>query len=90
MNKIFHRIHEERKGHYCHALEVNDVYGLEGIIESFIQEYKDEFTYLEYIEFFESMELYYLPYDNDEKNQNDDDEKAVYDFSFEEYIKGTI
>jgi hypothetical protein len=80
MNSLLEKILEERKGHYCHALEVHDTYELESIVESVISEYREEFTDDVYIEFFESMELYYL---------GDDPaiEKQVYDFSFEEYIR---
>ena len=80
MNKLLEKIIQERGGHYCHALEVNDAYELESVIESVIQAYP-EFDEDTFIDFFESIELYCLSEDN---------EKQVYDFSFEKYIRGTI
>ncbi|MBC8302159.1 MAG: hypothetical protein H8E55_41135 [Pelagibacterales bacterium] len=79
MNNLLEQIIQERKGHYCHALEVNDVYHLESVVESVIESFPefDEYTY---IDFFETLELYCLG----------EDEKQVYDFSFENYIRGTI
>ena len=82
-NRILDKIIEDRKGHYCHALEVNDTYELESIVESLIDDLGEEYLESEYIEFFQSMELYYLG-DDDKKEQE------VYNFDFSEYIKGTF
>lgn len=82
-NKIFNRIIKDRKGHYCHAIEVNNTYEIESIIEGLIQEFQDEYTEKDYIEFFESIELYYLGADKTEEDE-------VYNFSCTEYIAGTI
>jgi len=79
-NPILTKIHEERNGHYCHALEVESANEFEGIIENVIEaypEYKEE----DYIEFFETMEIYAL---------NDDNEKEIFEFSFRSFIKGTV
>jgi len=84
-NPILDDVIKERNGHYCHALEVDNVYEIESTIEELIGE-GNEYTEDNYIEFFTTMELYYLPIDK----HNDDDEKAVYDFNFKEYIEGTI
>ena len=79
---IIDEIIESRKGHYTHALEVEDVYELESIIEGVIGEFgTDNYTDMEFIEFFNTMELYCL---------NESEESEVYDFDFSEYIKGTI
>lgn len=85
MNKIFETILDERNGHYCHCLEVSNAYDLEGIVENMIDNYGDTFTEEEYIDFFESMEIYYLS-----DNENEASETAVYDFSFRKYIEGTL
>lgn len=82
MNRLFDKILKERKGFYVHALEVNNTYDIESVIESVILQNED-FTENEYIEFFESIELYYLGDDPAE-------EEKVYNFSFEDYIKDTI
>ena len=83
MNRILDKIIEDRKGHYCHALEVNDTYELESIVESLIDDLGEEYLESEYIEFFKSMELYYL-------GDDDKTEQEVYDFDFSDYIKGTF
>ena len=83
MNRIFEYILEERKGHYCHALEVNEVYEIESIVESLIGELGEEYFESEYIEFFQSMELYYL-------GDNEETEQEIYSFDFSDYIKGTF
>ena len=82
-NKIFNRILSDRKGHYCHAIEVNNTYEIESIIEATIQGFQDEYTEKDYIEFFESITIYYLGEDETEENE-------VYNFSCTEYIAGTI
>ena len=82
MNRLFDKILKQRRGFYVHAIEVNNVQEIESIIESVIQE-NEEFLEKEYIDFFESMELYYLGEDREE-------EEKVFDFSFESYIKDTI
>ena len=82
-NKIFNRVLNDRNGHYCHAIEVNNTYEIESIIEATIQEFQDEYTEKDYIEFFESIAIYYLGEDKTEEDE-------VYNFSCTEYIAGTI
>lgn len=87
MNRLLDKILKERKGHYCHALEVNDTYELESIVESFIEEMNPRneaiYTEVEFIDFFQSMPIYYLGEDKETEEQ-------VYNFDFAEYIKDTI
>ncbi|MBT7928980.1 hypothetical protein HN682_03570 [Candidatus Peregrinibacteria bacterium] len=80
-NRIMDRILEDRKGHYCHALGVSSVYELESIVESIIQEFGDDYTDLEYIQFFESMSIYAL---------DDSREDEIFNFSFSDFIKDTV
>ena len=80
-NPILDRVLEDRKGHYCHALEVSSIYELEYIVESLIDQFGDEYTDLEYIQFFESMSIYSL---------DDSNEDEIFNFSFSDYIKDTI
>ena len=70
-------------GHYCHAIEVNNTYEIESIIEGTIQGFQDEYTEKDYIEFFESITIYYLGEDKTEEDE-------VYNFSCTEYIAGSI
>lgn len=87
MNKLLNHIIEERKGHYCHDIEVRDTLEIESIIESAIDAYnphnQDNFTDIEFIEFFESITVHYL-------GEDDKEEQKCYAFDFNEYIKGTI
>ena len=80
MKSIIDTIIEQRNGHYCHALEVSDVYELESIAESIIDEFPDR-PESDYLDFFNTIEVYSL---------NDANEQAIYDFSFTDYIKDTI
>ena len=79
--RLLDHIINERNGHYCHCIEVEDTYDMESIAESVIQEYSEDFTEAEIIEFLESLEVYCT----DESNED-----SVYSFSFKEYIEGTL
>lgn len=78
MNRISEQILEQRKGHYCHALEVENVYHLESVIESLVGEFHKDFSLEEITDFICSMELYCLVEENEEE---------VYNFNINEYIK---
>ena len=80
MKSIIDTIIEARHGHYCHALEVSDVYELESVAEAIIDEFPDR-PESDYLDFFNSIEVYSL---------DDANEQAIYDFSFTDYIKDTI
>jgi hypothetical protein len=81
MNPITEKIIDARKGHYCHCVEVSDVYELENIAENIVQEFSPEFSEETIIDFLESLTVYSL---------NDENEEDIYSFSFREYCKGTI
>jgi hypothetical protein len=83
MKKIIDLIYEEKNGHYCHCVEVTSVYDLENIAENIANEYKNKYSESEIIDFLETMEVYYIGHDKEE-------ESLVYDFSFRQYIEGTI
>lgn len=78
MNKLLEKVIQSRKGHYCHCIEVSTTYEMEGIAESIMDEFEQDFDKETIIEFLESMTVYCLDNDN---------EKSVYDFSFREYIE---
>ena len=86
MSKLLDRVIQDRKGFYTHAIEVSHDYEIESIVESVIDYYGEEFTDKDYIEFFESIEIIYVP----DCECSDENEEDVYNFSFEEYIKDTI
>ena len=73
MNKIVDRMLEIRKGHYCHALEVNDIYELHNVIDYVYNEFVEEFGKEEVIDFLQTLELYYLGNDPVQ-------EKEIYDY----------
>jgi len=77
MNPILETIIEDRNGFYVHTLEVNDVYELKNAIECIYEEFVDDYSIEDIIEFFDTIELYCLA-------ENNDDE--VYNFSITEYI----
>ncbi len=77
INPLYEKILKARNYHYCHALEVEDVYELESIVESICEEEINEFGEEVLIDFFYSIELYCL---------NDENEEEVYAFNFREYI----
>lgn len=81
--KIIDIIINKRKGHYCHAIEVSDTYEIESIVEHIISEFEDSHSEDDIIEFFDTMQIYYL-------GDNQEMETAVYDFNFKEHIQGTI
>lgn len=88
MNRLLDHIITERKGHYCHALELDSAYSYECVIEQIVSEYKDSFTLEEIKEFFNTIELYYLADDDnewvtDERARNKiEDEVELYSFDY--------
>lgn len=86
-NKLFNKIVEERKGHYLHAIEVNNIYEIESIIESIFQSYEsEEITEKDILNFFNTIEVYFLEDEEVSPEQNKQNEKEVYNFNFDEYI----
>ena len=79
MSRLLNHIIEERNGHYCHALELANYYEYENIIEQIVSEYKDSFTLIEIIEFFNSISLYY--YTGDEPEYKEEEEQ-LYNFDY--------
>lgn len=75
-NSILKAMCNSRRGNYCHAMEVNSSYEIECIIEGIRGEFPD-IPLEEFIEFFETMELYSL---------NEENENEIYDFNFREFI----
>jgi len=88
MNKILDYIIDERKGHYCHCIEVSSAYEIESTIESLVDQLGEEFTEAEFIEFFESMDFIYWPEDGETEVKSDEDE--VHSFDVKGYLAGTL
>ena len=90
-NKLFNKIVEERKGLYCHAIEVTDKYNIESIIEAVFDTYEsEEITDTDIFYFFDSIEVYHLEDEELTEEQNKENEQEVYNFNFEEYINPTL
>lgn len=81
MNKLLEKIIKSRNGHYCHVVEVSDVYDLENIAEAIIQENENEFDPETIIDFLETLEVYCL---------DDANESEVFAFNFREYITTSL
>lgn len=81
MNHLLNKVIESRKGHYCHVIEVNDIYELQICAESIYNENIDEFSKETILDFLETLEVYCL-------DENNEDE--VYSFSFADYINKLI
>lgn len=67
----------ERKPNYCHVLEVEDIFELQSIIENLVDEFTDNYSADDIIEFFNTIEIYSL---------NDANDDAIYDFNVEAYV----
>lgn len=90
-NKLFNKIVTERKGLYIHAIEVHNVYEIESIIESIFQEYEsEEITETDILNFFNTIEIYFLEDEEASPEQNKQNEQEVYNFNFDEYINPTL
>ena len=85
--KILDYIIEQRNGHYCHALELTSAYDLECVIESLIMELGEQFTLNEYLEFFNSISIYFLADDDSSKEYNDAIENELYNADISELVK---
>jgi len=81
MNPILDKIITARKGHYCHCVEVSDVYELENIAESLFNEFKDEFEPNVIIDFLKSLQVIAL---------DDSNESEIYEFDFAECVNDMI
>jgi hypothetical protein len=78
MNAILEQVINARNGHYCHALEVSDVYELQSIIDSLYDEFAGQHEKKVIIDFISSMEMYCLEEANEEE---------VFNFNISEYIE---
>ena len=85
-NVILNKIMESRNGNYCHVLEVSTIYELENVIESILCEFEGEKTE-SFIEFFNSITVFYWNDSDLTELENEANEEEVYNFNFEESIK---
>lgn len=85
-NRLLDHIIQERKGHYCHALELDSAYAYECVIEQIVSKYRDSFSRNDIIRFFDSIELYFIADDDSTSEWNDDAEQQLYDFDYTQCI----
>lgn len=85
-NKLLQHIVKMRKGHYCHALELSSDYDFQETIEQVVCEFEDSFTVDDIIDFFSTIEIYYVPEDELSPSENDEQEEKLYSFDFKKFI----
>ena len=73
MNAILDKVIEQRNGHYCHVLEVSDVWELESILEQIVDMFSNEFSDEEIQEFIDTLSIYCL---------DETQEEEVYNYQF--------
>ena len=78
-NRLLDHIIQERKGHYCHALELDSAYAYECVIERIVSEYKDEFSRNDIIRFFDSIAVIYYIDDEDDADMLTNDDKEDFE-----------
>lgn len=86
MNALLEKVIESRQGHYCHVVEVSDVYELENIAEAILSENENEFDSETIIDFLETLTVYFLENEEETEEYNNEKEKEVYAFNFRKYI----
>ena len=60
MNPILEMILDNRKGMYLHALEVEDSYELQSILESLVDGFSDKFSKEQIKDFIDTLKIYSL------------------------------
>ena len=80
-NKLLQHVIEMRKGHYCHALEVNNHYELANIIDEVV-EYYSGYSADDYISFFENIDIYFLEDETLTESENEIAENELYNFDY--------
>ena len=78
-NIILDKIYQDKQGHYCHALEVNDIFELQACIDAIYDQFIRDYTVKDIICFFDTIELYCL---------NNNNENEVFNFNIKNYILG--
>ena len=81
MNPILNKIIEDRKGHYCHVIEVSTVYEAEETIHQLYQEFKGVYMLIDIREFFDTLQIIYFDEDEDIE-----EEERVHDFNAVDYL----
>lgn len=91
-NRLLFHIISQRNGHYCHAFELSSVYDFQCLIDSLIEqmldsEYDRDFVTDDYISFFKSASLYYVPSEgNLTDEQKEVAEKELQNFNIADYV----
>jgi len=88
-NIILNKIIDSRNGHYCHVIEVSNIYDIENCIEAIYLDFK-EYGIDALKEFFNTIETCYLYDDELTEDENTVNENDVYDFCTDLFIDETL
>ena len=86
MNTILTDLIEERKGLYCHALEVSSVEELKETLYSVFDEFKDRYSKKDITDFLCSFEIYFLEDESLSREDNLRNESLLYNFSIKQFV----
>lgn len=88
-NKLFNDILKERKGHYCHALEVYNHFELANVIDEIVSNYIG-YSADDYISFFKDIDIYFLEDETLTESENEIAEDELYNFDYMTHLKETL
>ena len=86
MNKILKDLIEERKGLYCHCLEVYSVEELKEALYSIFDEFEERYSKNDIAEFLCSFEIYFLEDESASHEENLSNESLLYAFSVKDFV----
>jgi len=86
MNTILEDIIKERKGMYCHCLEVSSVEDLKETLYSVFDEFKDRYSKKDITDFLCSFEIYFLEDESLSREDNLRNESLLYAFSVKDFV----
>ncbi len=78
MNKILEELTTSKKGHYCHAVEMESKYDLENLADVVCRDFGEKYGKEEVVDFLETLEMYAL---------DEDKEEEIFSFSFADYVE---
>ena len=86
MNTILEDIIEERKGMYCHCIEVYSVEELKESLYSIFDEFNERYSKNDIVEFLCSFEIYFLEDESLSREDNLRNEYLFYEFSVKDFV----
>ena len=86
MNTILEDIIKERKGMYCHCLEVSSVEELKETLYSIFDEFEERYSQNDITDFLCSLEIYFLEDESASHEENLSNESLLYAFSVKDFV----